>query len=204
MDSIKEVGNCLSHEIDPDNSNKPKDFGPEVDGEISRTLENTTIYNDTGPHTRAYDANDEMNQGSRESTLSAEFRAISDTDLEATIKTPNKEPENEEKPPKAPLKRQNAVLDFRQMMPEESFHTPCGDRAEFEDSSLVFERSVDRSNKHPQMPFPGGLKGYQKGMQQFWEPRPENVSTPIMERKEVDCDVCDCGISSRINKKNDD
>ena len=204
MDSIEEVGNCLSHEIDPDNSNKLKDFGSEVDREISKTLENTNIYNDAGHHTRTYDANDEMAQSNQEDTLSAEFRAISDTDLEATIKTPSKEPEDVEKPPKAPLKRQNAVLDFRQMLPEESFHTPCGDGAEFEDSSLVFERSVDRSNKHPQMPFPGGLKGYQKRIHQFWEPRPENISTPIMERKEVDYDVCDCDMSSRMNKKSDD
>lgn len=203
MDSIQEVGNCLSHEIDPDDSNKSRDFGTEVDREISRTLENTNIYDDTRSYTRTYDADDETAQGNQEDTLSAEFRAISDTDLEATIKTPAKETEGEEKPPKAPLKRQNAVLDFRQLLPEESFHTPCGDKAKLEDSSLVFERSVDRNNRHPQASFPGGPKGYQRRMQQFWDLKPEDVSTPIVERKEVDYDVCDCNLSNHMNKKSD-
>ena len=208
MESLKEIGNCLSHEIDPGEENKSENSGSfndrENDLEVTRVLRNANIFSDTRSRTRIYDTDEATTPENWQDSFSAHFKPIPASELDAEMVTPTKELEEKEETPPAPLKRQDAVLEFRQTLPEETFHTPSGGRTESNNSSLVFERTVNKDDKPTSpMPFPGGMKEYDKYMQRFWNPAPEDMSTPVKEKNKSNYDVCGSGAPSHASKKSD-
>lgn len=219
MDKLTEVGNCLSRDAKPDyedlEDHSSGSSTPKNDLEVTKTIKKT---NNLENSESSVDAEDEIDRANISEAFTGTFTPIRDSGAGSEAETSTASTEDLGTPMPgsksmemtgfAPLKRQKAMAMASMMEPTtmESYHTAAsGPEAESDDSSTIFERTVEKGSKFNSLypyPFSKTLAEYNKDLAEALEESPGAMSTPISDRRRTDhdvvsdqrkddCDICD-------------